>query len=53
MRSLVAIAGLVLIAFIHLMKRRERDKERQAANLRHITGAKHWWCDPPPKGEDF
>jgi len=33
-------------------KRRERDREVRGDNLRHITGARQWWKEPPGDGPE-
>jgi hypothetical protein len=56
---LVAIAGLILLAWwIEVCRlsrahnRREADRERERDNLRHITGGRPWWQEPPSDGPE-
>ena len=53
------VAGLILLAWlidyssiIRAYQRRERDREREARDLSHITGARKWWKEPPNDGPD-
>jgi len=58
----LAILLLVLLAFVIPLvemwvgnasrKRRERDRTVRGDNLRHITGARQWWKDPPDDGPE-
>jgi hypothetical protein len=55
----VALAGLILLAWwIEVYRlsrahnRRERDRERERDNLRHITGKRPWWKEPPGDGPE-
>jgi hypothetical protein len=59
MKLLAIIAGFLLAAFLiewlNLLAqhhRRERDREREASNLTHITGSKRWWREPPSDGPE-
>jgi hypothetical protein len=53
--SIIAIAGLLLTAIWlaevwghnAARKRRERDRAREARDMRHITGSPRWWKEPP------
>jgi hypothetical protein len=33
-------------------KRRERDRERESRELRHITKSRVWWQEPPENGPE-
>ena len=33
-------------------KRRERDRERESRELRHITKSRVWWKEPPEDGPE-
>jgi hypothetical protein len=53
------LAGLILLAFLlerwslrRGYMRRERDRAREANNLRHITKARPWWREPPADGPE-
>jgi hypothetical protein len=53
MRAIVAIIGLVLLVFLNLLiKRRERDREREAKKFTYITGSRRWWREPPSDGPE-
>jgi hypothetical protein len=55
---IIAIVGMILTAIWlteiwghnAVRKRRERDREREARDLRHITGFPRWWKEPPEDG---
>jgi hypothetical protein len=55
----IVMGGLILVAFLtewlnllRVHQRRERDREREASNLSHITGTKRWWREPPSDGPE-
>ena len=57
--AVVIIAGLFLVAWwleayglSRAYSRRERDRELEANNLRHITGNRKWWQEPPGDGPE-
>lgn len=57
--ALVIITGLILIAWwievwnlSRAHNRRERDRKLESSDLRHITGRKHWWQEPPGDGPE-
>jgi FtsZ-interacting cell division protein ZipA len=60
MKLAIAICGLLLAALWlaerQLQRRsrrfRERDRKREEESLRHITGARRWWREPPGDGPE-
>jgi hypothetical protein len=57
--AFAVLAGLILIAFLverfnlhRARKRWERDRDRESANLSHITGTPPWWREPPNSGPE-
>ena len=59
MIALLVTIGLVLLVCLveafnlnGAHSRRERGRERQSNNLRHITGTKRWWGNTPDDGPE-
>ena len=59
MIALLVTVGLVLLVCLveayglsRAHSRRERDRELESNNLRHITGNRKWWQEPPGDGPE-